>query len=356
MIAWWQRVSSRPVVAHLLRAGERFGSRLGSQFAAGIAYFSVVSLVPILMLCFSALGLAMTVFFPRALTDIEKFVQDSLSGQKQMAGDQILDVVTGALHNWAAIGSTGLIVALWIGGNWIGNLKRAIRVQLRPELGTPEKRLIWPLDVLSNLGMLLVMLVGIIVTSAAIPLTSMIGSDTVAALGLPAWLGTWALKVVSLVVSLAAGAGLFWMLLRLCAVDPMPHRAVLIGSLIGSVGLAALQFVVAYLIVVFSRNASSALFGPAIVLMLFLNLFATLILLVAAWVGTWQPPGQKAGEEDEAALVEPEPDEVLADGRIRPEVAEHALRAGLGAGYVVGAATGVGLGALVVRMLRNKAR
>ena len=350
MKAWWQWVSTRPAIAHLLRAGERFGSRLGSQFAAGIAYFSVVSLVPILMLCFSAVGLTMTVFFPQALANIEQLVRDSLSGQSQMAGDQILDVVTNALEDWAAIGSTGLVAALWIGGTWIGNLKRAIRVQLRPELGTPEKRLIWPLDVLANLGMFLALLVGIIVTFAAMPLTSMVGSDTVAALGLPAWLGTWTVRAASLAVSLLAGAGLFWMLLRLCAVDPMPHRAVLIGSLIGSVGLAMLQFVVAYLIAVFSRNASSALFGPVIVLMLFLNIFATLVLLVAAWVGTWAVP------VPEPAPAEPVERAVVDDGRVRPEVAEHALRAGLGAGYVVGAATGAGLGALLVRLLRRRRR
>ena len=350
MKALWERISAQPVVAHLLRAFERFGSRLGSQFAAAIAYFSVVSLVPILMLCFSALGLTMTVFFPQAMADLEQFIRESLSGQSQLAGDQILDVVTDALHNWAGIGSAGLLAALWIGSNWIGNLKRAIRVQLRPELGTPEKRLIWPLDVLSNIGIFLGLLVGIIVTFASIPLTSMISTDTVAALGLPAWLGTSAVKVASLAVSLLAGAGLFWMLLRLCAVDPMPHRAVLIGSLIGTVGLAVLQFAVTYLIAAFSRNASFALFGPVIVLMLFLNLFATLVLLVSAWVGTWTAPAPVAESEpeDEAAEVA-----VPDDGLVRAEVAEHALRAGMGVGYLVGAATGAGLGALIVRLLRK---
>ena len=350
MKALWERISANPVVAHLLRAFERFGSRLGSQFAAAIAYFSVVSLVPILMLCFSALGLTMTVFFPQALADLEQLIQDNLSEQNQIAGDQLSDIVTNAMHDWAAIGLIGLAAALWIGSNWIGNLKRAIKVQLRPELGIPEKRLIWPLDVLVNMGMFLVLLVGIIVTFAAMPLTSMIGADTVAALGLPAWLGTSAVKVASFAVSLFAGAGLFWMLLRLCAVDPMPHRAVLIGSLIGTVGLAALQFAVTYLIAAFSRNATSALFGPVIVLMLFLNLFATLLLLVASWVGTWTPPAPVAEPEpvDEAAEVA-----VPDDGRVRAEVAEQALRAGMGAGYLVGAATGAGLGALIVRFLRK---
>ena len=362
MIAWWQRVAARPVVAHLLRAGDRFGARLGSQFAAGIAYFSVVALVPVLMLCFSAAGLVLTVFYPKALAAIEDLVKDNLSGQSELAGDQIVDVVTTALEGWPATTVAGVLLGLWLGGAWIGNLKRAVRVQLRPELGTPEKRLIWPLDVAANIGMLLVLVVGIIITFAALPLTSMIGTDTITALALPAWAGAWTTKAVSLVVSLVVGLGLFWVLLRLCAVDPVPRQAVLLGSLIGAVGLAALQLLTAYVIRAFSGNLAQALFGPAIILMLFLNVFATLVLLVAAWVGTWKPRvaepalvsasvGPVPADSVPAGL---DPADPATDLRVRPEVAEHALRAGLGAGYLFGAATGAGLGALIVRLLRRR--
>lgn len=39
----------------------RFTARLGNQFAAAMSYFSVLSLVPILMFGFSMLGLTLTV-------------------------------------------------------------------------------------------------------------------------------------------------------------------------------------------------------------------------------------------------------------------------------------------------------
>ncbi len=50
ILEWWEQFSQRPFVAHLLRAVDRFNLRGGVQLAAAITYFSVLSLVPILML------------------------------------------------------------------------------------------------------------------------------------------------------------------------------------------------------------------------------------------------------------------------------------------------------------------
>lgn len=43
------KVQRNPVIAHLLRAAERFNDRLGNQFGAAITYFSFLSMIPILM-------------------------------------------------------------------------------------------------------------------------------------------------------------------------------------------------------------------------------------------------------------------------------------------------------------------
>ena len=44
-----KRVMTWAWVAHLLRAVDRFSSRLGNQFAAAITYFSVLAIVPVLL-------------------------------------------------------------------------------------------------------------------------------------------------------------------------------------------------------------------------------------------------------------------------------------------------------------------
>lgn len=52
-INWFSNI---PAVAHFLRAIDRFNDRLGSQFGAAITYFSFLSLIPILMVSFAAVG------------------------------------------------------------------------------------------------------------------------------------------------------------------------------------------------------------------------------------------------------------------------------------------------------------
>lgn len=51
-----EKVQRQPVIAHLIRATERFNDRLGNQFGAAITYFSFLSMIPILMVSFAAKG------------------------------------------------------------------------------------------------------------------------------------------------------------------------------------------------------------------------------------------------------------------------------------------------------------
>jgi membrane protein len=271
----WERLTSVHVVAHLLRALERYNTRLGGQLAAGIAYHSVVSIVPVVMVLFSILGFMLTVVYPQWLVGLTQSIRDVLSNSPELA-DAILTVIEPALHGWAALSIVGLLVAIWSGSSWMGALKRGVRVQLRAELGKPEERLPLPLDLVANLGILLLFFSGVAVTFLAMWLTVSLGAQ----LGVP--------KTISLLVSMVAGTLLFAMLLWLFSIDPLPRRAVLEGSIVGAVGLGVLQLAATGLISVLSQNISYATFGSVIVLMVFMNLFAQLILLVAAWVGTWE--------------------------------------------------------------------
>lgn len=84
--------------------------------------------------------------------------------------------------------------------------------------------------------------------------------------------------------------------------------------------------------------------------MLFFNLFATLILLIAAWMSTYEEPKPyRSPLADDVPDPDPDLDEPVAV--VRRKVAEHAVRVGMGTGWMLGAATGVGLGALVARGL-----
>jgi membrane protein len=88
--------------------------------------------------------------------------------------------------------------------------------------------------------------------------------------------------------------------------------------------------------------------------MLFFNIFAQLVLFVAAWIATAEHQAVPVAPEEHAmpALV-PEPEEQQTEQpNVVPEaVAVRSVRVGMGAGYVTGAATGVGLGAALAYAL-----
>jgi membrane protein len=358
ILQWWEEFSKRPMVAHVLRAVDRFNVRGGVQLAAAVAYFSVLCLVPILMLAFSALGLTLTVLRPEALGEIEAWIHSQLSGDSDL-GEPVYDVIASALNNWAGIGLTGLAITIWVSSGWVGNLKRAVRLLMREDVDKPGKQLVMPLDILVNFAGLIGLLVGVAATFLASSVATYLGSEVGQWLGFGDSTGwTLLLRLLGLVVALAAGTALFRLLFGWFAPHPVPSHLAWVGAGIGATGLLVLQALTGYLIGAFSRNLGTAVFASTIVLMLFLNLFATLLLYIAAWLGTAEQPQP---EPEPLPEVEPVPPVESMPGElyVSSEVARKSLGIGLGTGYVVGTATGLGLGAVLVSAIsrlfgRNK--
>ena len=352
MLEWWKQFSQRPFVAHLLRAVERFNLRGGVQLAAAITYFSVLSLVPILMMVFSVLGFTATVFRPELLGMIQNWIDTNLPATSPL-GPSLYKLVLGALTNWASIGFVGLVVAMWVGSGWVGNLKRAVRLLMRGDVDNPGKQVAMPLDVLANFAGLIGVLVGVVATFASSTVAGTLGDTVGQWLGVGGSFGWTALiRLVGAVVSLAIGAAGFRLLFGWFSPSFVPNHLAWVGAGIGSAGLLVLQALTGVLFGAFSNNAGFAVFGSTIVIMLFLNLFATLVLYIAAWLATSEGP-----------LPEPEPDPVAVEPaepvETRPgelyvssAVARRSLGIGLGAGYTIGAATGLGVGALLISALR----
>lgn len=352
ILEWWKRFSERPFVAHLLRAVERFNLRGGVQLAAAITYFSVLSLVPILMLMFALLGFTATVFRPEWLGVVEDWIKVNLPADSTL-GRNLYEILYGALTNWASFFGTGLLITMWVGSGWVGNLKRAVRLLMRRDVDNPGKQVIMPLDVLANFGGLLGILVGVILTFASSAVATTFGSTVGEWLGVGGSAGWTALiRLVGALVSLAIGAAGFRLLLGWFSPTYVPTHLAWVGAGIGSAGLLMLQALAAYLFGAFSRNLGAAVFGSTIVLMLFLNLFATLILYIAAWLATSEQPAVEPEPEPVPELpsepVETKPGELY----VSSEVARRSLGIGLGTGYTIGAATGLGIGAVLVAALR----
>ncbi len=361
------KITDRPMVAHLLRAFKRFSSRLGNQFGAAITYFSILAIVPIVMFAFSVLGLILVVTDPAAMDRVLDQIRSATSGMDPATQKKLIDVVSNALHHWAEIGIFGLVSAMYSGAGWMNNLKNAVRAQWRPDfdLGVVKENFL--IKTLKNFAILIGFLIMIVITFALSSVTTALADDILGWLGLShiGWL-TPVLRIVPVLVSIAAGWLVFMYLYLVLPQTREPWWAVRRGALIGAVGLAILQYLTSFLFSKFSNNPAAAVFGPVIVLMLFFNLFARLILFVAAWIGTAEHDVVERADAAEPDTGQQPATQQDAGGRGRwssapegmvPEpVAVRSVRVGTQTGYLTGAATGAGIGAVLAYVVNKCSR
>ncbi len=284
-----EKIGAYPPVAHIIRAVERFNDRMGSQFGAAITYFSFLSMIPILMVTFAGVG-----FFlasnPDILTDLINKIADSISDRT--LADTLKNTVKTAIAQRTTVGITGLLIALYSGLNWMGNLREAIRAQLRKEWErNPQDEEKFYYKYLRDLVSLIGLIVALIVT---LSLTSIAGAaqDTIVkALGLDTleWLRP-AMTIIGLAISIMANyllfLWIFWVIPR-----HKPHgTAIFRGALLAAIGFEAIKIIMTISLPKLATSPSGAAFGSVIGLMAFFYFFARLTLFCAAWIATAPTP------------------------------------------------------------------
>jgi membrane protein len=280
-----------PAVAHVLRMHTRYATRLGNQFAGAITYFSLLAMVPILMLAFSACGFTLTVLRPDLLERVQTAIMVQLQGAPEDLQAKLTGLIEGLLRNWASVGLVGLFSSIYSSAGWAGNLKSAVRAQTRPLFDMKERKHFILLEVLLNFAILLGLLAILAVTFAlAVMATSLTGTivhwlalDKVPGINV-------LLRLVGPILSAIAGWAMFVYLYEVLPEVKFPFRIIAWGAMFGSAGLFVLQYLTGFLMGKFSGNPAAVVFGPVIVLMLFFNLFARLNLYVAAWIATSVQP------------------------------------------------------------------
>lgn len=344
--AWLKRLKDTPWIAHLLRANERFGGRMGSQFGAAITYFSVLALVPLIMVASAIVGFVLVEVRPESLDHLMAYLTTTLG--QGASTPEILGVIDKFLHNYTSIGVIGLVTALYSGAGWMGNLRDAVRAQWRSDFDGEQQKENIVAKTVWNLLRLLGLIFAVAVTFGLAAISTTLSGTIVSALHLDSltWLSP-VLQLVPIVVSLAAGWLMFMYLYAVLPDDRAPWRFVRRGALIGSVGLVVLQYATTFLVGQFTGNPAATLFGPVITLMLFFNLFARLTLFIAAWIATSDEPAFPGDDARDTVRFALPSESAREPAMVRQEVAANSVRVGLGAGYVTGTATGVGLGALV---------
>lgn len=104
-----QKIQRRPVIAHLIRAAERFNDRMGNQFGAAITYFSFLSMIPIMMVSFAAAGFVLA-SHPTLLQDIFNKILVNVSDPTLAA--TLKSTINTAVQQRTTVGLVGLGCAL----------------------------------------------------------------------------------------------------------------------------------------------------------------------------------------------------------------------------------------------------
>jgi len=100
---------------HALRAKTRFQEAQGSFYAAGITYFTILALWPVLMVAFAAVG-ALLASHPRLLASVDAQVKGAVTHD---FAAQVISLMDEAIDSRASIGIIGLATAAWVGLGWM---------------------------------------------------------------------------------------------------------------------------------------------------------------------------------------------------------------------------------------------
>jgi membrane protein len=290
-----------PWLDHLMRAGARFTDHHGTHYAAAITYFSILSLVPLLMIAFAIAGYVLF-FNPSLLGQIRQAVNAAVPGNLASTINPIIDQAVAQRNTVAGF---GLLSALYSGIGWMSNLREALSEQWAqvPEPPALPKRLLFDLTALLGLGVALVGSFAItgLASGFATTVLNFIG------LGDQGW-AQFLLRLLGIVLGLVANFLVFlWVIARLPR-QHTPMRSAVKAAVLGAVGFEVLKQVMTYYLKSVTGSPSGAVFGSLLGLLVFVNFASQFILFVTAWAAT------APGVEKQA------PAPIPAPAVIRPEV------------------------------------
>ncbi|OON38455.1 inner membrane protein YhjD [Izhakiella australiensis] len=292
-VSWFQAI---PAVAHFIRAGERFNDRLGSQFGAAITYFSFLSLIPILMVSFAAIGFVLA-SHPGLLNELIDKIANNISDPN--LANTLKNTVNTAVQQRTTVGLTGLLVALYSGISWMGNLREAIRAQSRDvwERKAQDQEKFWRKyirDFISLTGLVLALIITLSLTSVAGAAQNAI----VTALGLQyiEWLKP-AMTLIATSISILANYLLFLWIFWILPRHKPRKKALFRGTLLAAIGFEVIKFVMTLTLPKLATSPSGAAFGSVLGLMAFFYFFARLTLFCAAWIATAEYKDDKPVED-----------------------------------------------------------
>lgn len=269
-----------PWFDHVMRMNERYTDQGGNHFAAGITYFSVLSIFPLIMLGFATVAMVVA-GNQQLMDDILETVKDSAGGE---LGNTLNDIIVQAVDQRGSVFGIGLVLALWTGLGWMANLRLGVSEMWKVP-GKAENFVKGKIsDLIGLIGLLLAMAVAFGITAIGgggftRGVLESIGLGDIPGIRFLTWL-------VALVVALIANWIVFFWLMLYLPRTRVPRPAAARCAVIGAVAFEVIKQVAT---VVFSNalsNPAGAAFGPVIGVMVVLYLVWRVSLYLAAWTAT----------------------------------------------------------------------
>lgn len=337
---------SRPVRALLQYLGHR-----GNVLAGGIAFVGLFSLVSLLVVAASVLGLVFG-----SSSDLQAEVYRQLNGtipnlvRTEQSPDGLLDPSSLLRSDVLSLtGGVALLVALFTGLAWLDALREGIRAVFTEP---PDQR---PLLAKKARDLLVLLTLGVVLLATGTA-TFVVGAASRSLLDLVglggSGVGPVLLPLVTFAVVAAVDTGVFLVLFRALSDLRLPVRDVLQGAVVGGVSLALITTLSGRLLqlVASSDNPVVAAGATLGAILVWLGLLARVTLVAAAWAATTAEDagsvrlerrqdarGAKAPREDLDVPAGPRPRAAVAfDQRTtdRTTLAAGALLGVVGAGLV----------------------
>lgn len=269
-----------PWFDRVMTAQERYQDCNGDFYAAGITYYTVFALFPLLMVGFAGAGFVLY-SRPELLHRIEARIRSVVAGD---FGHQLVSLMDTAINQRTSIGVIGLLTAAWAGLGWMANLRKAL-TEMWEQQSEPAGFVHNKLSDLLALGSTFVAL--------ALTIALTVLGDTSLMTAVVRWLGFGhiphlgqMLGIASLVISFLVAWSLFtWIIARLPR-ESVSIRSSLGAALIATVGFEIFKQVASIYLKSVVHGPAGATFGPILGLMVFAFITARLLLFSTAWAAT----------------------------------------------------------------------
>ncbi|CAN1553073.1 Rbn Ribonuclease BN family enzyme [Mycobacteriaceae bacterium] len=252
-----------PWLDHAVRAQQRYDQSQGDFYAAGITYFTVFAMFPVLMVGFAVVGFVLA-SRPDRLAEIDSWVKGAVPGE---FGEQIISLMDAAIASRTSVGVIGLATALYVGLLWMQRLRAALSQMWGQHFPPPGFLNTKVSDVIALVAAFLASLLtigfGVLATSAL----RLAGS----------------VRLGSLVVSILVAWLLFTVMIARLPHDPVPLRRCAGAGLLAAIGFEGFKQVGSIYLQAVLHSPAGAVFGPVLGLMVFAYMTARLVLFATAW-------------------------------------------------------------------------